>query len=54
MFDSPETLEAIFSACGALAMLGWAGLVLLPRLPSVVNVLAGLVIPGIILSLIHI
>ena len=48
MFDSPETLETIFSACGALAMLGWAGLVLLPRLPSVVNVLAGLVIPGII------
>ena len=48
MFDSPETLETIFSVCGALAMLGWVGLVFLPRVPVVVNLLTRLVIPGLI------
>ena len=48
MFDSNETLETIFSSCGALAMLGWAGLVLLPKFPLVVDVAARLVIPALI------
>jgi hypothetical protein len=48
MLDSPQTLETIFSACGALAMLGWAGLVLLPRVPFVVDVLSRLIIPALI------
>ena len=48
MFDSNETLETIFSACGALAMLGWAGLVLLPKVPLVVDIVARLVIPALI------
>lgn len=48
MFDSPQSLETIFSVCGGLAMLGWAGLVLLPRVPLVVEVGARLVIPGLI------
>ena len=48
MFDSNETLETIFSICGLLAMLGWAGLVLLPRVPLVVDVAARLVIPAVI------
>jgi hypothetical protein len=41
-------LETWFSACGALAMAGWAGLILLPRFPFVVEVLARMVIPGLI------
>ena len=41
-------LETVFSACGALAMIGWLGLALLPGKPVVVNVLARLVIPGLI------
>ena len=48
MFDSNETLETIFSVCGGLAMLGWAGLVLLPKFPPVVDVAARLVIPALI------
>jgi len=48
MFESSETLESIFSLCGALAMAGWAGLILLPRYPLVVNVIARLVIPALI------
>lgn len=48
MFDDNQTLESIFSICGVLAMLGWVGLVLLPRYPVVVNVIARLVIPGLI------
>jgi len=48
MFESYATLETIFSICGMLAMLGWAGLVLLPKLPLVVDVGARLVIPGLI------
>ena len=48
MFDSNETLESIFSACGMLAMLGWAGLILLPKFPLVVDVAARLVIPALI------
>ncbi len=48
MIDNPATLESIFSICGALAMAGWLGLILLPRYPLVVNVLARLVIPGLI------
>jgi len=48
MFDSNETLETIFSVCGGLAMLGWAGLILLPRVPLVVDVAARLVIPALI------
>ena len=39
-------LETIFSACGALATLGWAGLVFLPGQRLVVEVLARMVIPG--------
>ncbi len=38
-------LDTIFSVCSALAMVGWAGLVFLPRLPFVVNVLARVIIP---------
>lgn len=41
-------LETIFSACGYLAMLGWLGLVLLPGKRLVVEVIARLVIPGLI------
>lgn len=41
-------LETIFSACGYLAMLGWAGLVLLPGKRLVVEVISRLVIPGLI------
>ena len=48
MFESAKTLETIFSICGVLAMLGWVGLVLLPRVPLVVNLLSRLVIPGLI------
>jgi len=48
MFESTETLETIFSICGVLAMLGWAGLVLLPKVPLVVDVGARLVIPALI------
>jgi len=48
MFESNETLETIFSICGMLAMLGWAGLVFLPRVPLVVDVGARLVIPALI------
>jgi len=48
MFESAETLESIFSLCGVAAMIGWVGLVLLPRSPLVVNVVARLVIPGLI------
>lgn len=48
MFESTETLESIFSLCGVAAMIGWAGLILLPRYPLVVNVVARLVIPGLI------
>lgn len=48
MLDSTQHLETIFSVCGALAMLGWLGLLLLPRKPLVVEVIARLVIPGLI------
>lgn len=48
MFDSPDQLETLFSICGALAMLGWAGLALLPQQKLVVEVIARLVIPGLI------
>lgn len=48
MFNSPDTLESIFSLCGAAAMVGWLGLILLPRYPLIVKVLARLVIPGLI------
>lgn len=41
-------LENLFSISGAIAMVGWAGLVLLPRIPFVVRVLARLIIPLII------
>ena len=37
--------ETIFSVCGGLAMLGWAGLALLPGQRVVVEVLARIVIP---------
>lgn len=40
--------ETFFSLCGALAMVGWLGLVVLPHKPLVVEVLARLAIPGII------
>lgn len=42
------TLETIFSACGALAFVGWAGLALLPRVALIRDVIAPLVIPGLI------
>ncbi len=38
-------LDTIFSASGALAMLGWAGLILLPGQRWVVEVLARVLIP---------
>jgi ABA DEFICIENT 4-like len=38
-------LETIFSACSALAMIGWAGLVLLPGNRIVVEVIARIAIP---------
>lgn len=41
-------LETIFSACSILAMLGWAGLALLPRVAMVRDVIAPIVIPCII------
>lgn len=40
--------ENIFSICGALAMVGWAGLVLLPHVAIVRDTIARLVIPGLI------
>jgi len=40
--------ETIFAATGALAMVGWAGLVLAPRVQWVVRVAARLVIPTLI------
>ena len=40
--------ETIFSLSGALAMLGWLGLALLPRFDLVVKVIARLVIPALI------
>lgn len=44
-------LETLFSLSGALAMVGWAGLVLLPRVHFVVHVLARLIIPLVIAGL---
>jgi ABA DEFICIENT 4-like len=41
-------LGTIFSACSALAMIGWAGLVLLPGNRIVVEVIARIVIPVLI------
>lgn len=41
-------LETVFSATGLLAMLGWLGLILLPRFPLVVQTIARLVIPALI------
>ena len=40
--------ETIFSVCSSLAMVGWAGLILLPGQKLVVDVLARVVIPVII------
>ncbi len=40
--------ETIFSVCSSLAMVGWAGLILLPGQKLVVEVLARMVIPVII------
>ena len=40
--------DSIFSVCGALAMIGWAGLILLPGRRLVVEILARVVIPAII------
>ncbi len=42
------TLEGVFSACSAMAMLGWAGLVLLPHKRWVVEHATRWVIPGVI------
>jgi hypothetical protein len=39
-------LESVFSITGGIAMLGWAGLVLLPRIDFVVRVLARAIIPA--------
>lgn len=41
-------LETVFSLCGALAMLGWLGLAVLPGNRMVVEIIARLAIPGII------
>lgn len=41
-------LETIFSICGVLAMVGWLGLALLPGQRWVVELVARLVIPGVI------
>ena len=40
--------DSIFSLCGAMAMIGWAGLILLPGKRFVVEVLARVLIPTII------
>ena len=48
MFDSPDRLETLFSLCGIMAMLGWAGLALLPGQKMVVEVIARMVIPALI------
>lgn len=39
-------LETVFSVCGAIAMAGWAALVLLPKVPFVVHTLTRWLIPG--------
>ncbi len=44
-------LETLFSLSGALAMIGWAGLILLPRVRFVVHVLARLIVPLLIAGL---
>ncbi len=44
----PLDLDAAFSAAGALAMAGWASLILLPRWRGLSARLAGLVIPAIL------
>jgi hypothetical protein len=44
-------LDTIFSLCSSLAMVGWAGLVLLPGQRLVVEVLARIVIPVVIAAL---
>lgn len=41
-------LETSFSLTGAVAMIGWAGLALLPKVDFVVKVLARAIIPGLI------
>jgi hypothetical protein len=43
-----ETLEMIFSLTGALAMVGWAALILLPGVDFVVRRLTRMIIPGLI------
>lgn len=48
MVMGPLDLDAAFSAAGALAMAGWAGLILLPRWRGLSVRLAGLVIPAIL------
>ena len=45
--------ETIFSVCSSLAMLGWAGLILLPGQRLVVEVLARVVIP-LVIALIYV
>jgi hypothetical protein len=45
--------ETIFSVCSSLAMLGWAGLILLPGQRFVVEVLARVVIP-LVIALIYV
>lgn len=46
--DMDINLETIFSICGVLAMIGWLGLALLPSQRWMVELVARLVIPGII------
>lgn len=46
--DFDTHLETIFSVCGLLAMVGWLGLALLPGQRWMVELVARLVIPGII------
>jgi hypothetical protein len=44
-------LETLFSTAGALAMIGWAGLILLPGQKLVVEVLARVLIPAAIAAI---
>jgi hypothetical protein len=44
----PMSIDLIFSAANMLALLGWAGLILLPRLPLVTGAIAGFAIPALL------
>ena len=52
MFDQPGIYDTLFSIASNLAMVGWAGLALLPMVDLVVKVIARWAIPGLI-ALLH-